>query len=174
MALPEKRSDDLTYLQYVVGELGFKKPKAEPDWEVAAKICDLTAQGKTIQAIFDEHKNVAGWPRNVTTHYLWMRMSSRYRQMYYAAQEDRAEAHVERMLELTEKVATGDMGVNEARLVSENLKWAAGKFKVKRFGERQVKDEGPQKSIVFQFNLGGSGEAPKQIEAQVRDVEEED
>jgi len=150
---------NLTYEDFALGTFGAEAKKNGHkfiDWRVANIICKETAQGRSIRDIFKRHQGEYGWPDDETKHFLWLRSSEKYRTMYYAAQEDRSELHIEKMLDLMEKVADGGIGVNEARLISENLRWAAGKFNQKRYGERQQKDETQQKSIVFQFNLGNA------------------
>lgn len=165
---------DYTYQDIALGTFGAdvrKNLHRLVDWRVANIICEETAMGLSIQEIWRRHRGEKGWPGSESKHFMWMRFSETYRNMYHLSQEDRSELHIERMLDLMDKVADGKMGVNEARLISENLRWAAGKFNVKRYGEKQQKDEGPQKTIVFNFNLKGEEkEAPKVIEATVRPV----
>ena len=114
--------------------------------DLADKICLMIASGKSMRAVCREDSMPC-----MTTIFRWLREKKEFRQQYDLATEERAEAHVEEMLEIaddgtndyveqfgddTSKQAYRVNGeaIQRSRLRVDTRKWAASKMKPKKYG----------------------------------------
>ena len=146
-------------------------------WKLAGEICDYIANGKSIPQILKLKKEDPAYPRHPNTIYRWARDNEKFREMYYMAQEDRAEHFVEELMDLCEEVRAGDIDTKKAEFIARRVEWIAGKFKPSRFSDKvEQKDVLPQQ-VILQMDFGGgriqqaTALPLKSIEADV--VEEE-
>ena len=59
-----------------------------------------------------------------------------FRDQYARARAQQAELNAERLIEVAENAEETSAGVQKARLISDNIKWAASKLLPKKYGER--------------------------------------
>ena len=59
-----------------------------------------------------------------------------FRKQYARARREQAELNAERLIEVAEDAEETSAGVQKARLLSDNIKWAASKLLPKKYGDR--------------------------------------
>lgn len=116
------------------------------DPDKGEEICALIVAGWTIKKICD----LDDMP-SVTTFFKWLRASEDFAKMYARAKEDQADMFVDEMLaiaddneaddfldEKTGKTKTDYGKIQRDKLRVETRKWAASKFKAKKYGDRII------------------------------------
>ena len=115
--------------------------------EVALEICALRSEGMSLRAIC----RMKGMPSNRTI-ILWRRKSAEFAEMYRLASEDCADAHVTDIEDIAERVLSGKLDPQAARVAIDAKKWVACKLKNKAYGDKlHTELSGPnQGPIQFQ------------------------
>ena len=133
--------------------------------EAAEYICACMAEGQSMANIFrrDVHihpftgDEVSNFPKDIRSHYRWVRKFPEYREMIKQAEEDRADYYVERIHDLMERVESGSLGVSQARFSADQIKWIACKMKPKKYSDEAVRSIGKtdeKLKVEFNFVLG--------------------
>jgi hypothetical protein len=99
--------------------------------EIVASICAEIASGKSLRKVCE----MDGMPSRAAFH-LWMNQHSHVFDQYTRARELRADARADRIDDLTDKVESGQLDPNAARVIIDAEKWQAGKENSKRYGDR--------------------------------------
>ena len=74
----------------------------------------------------------------------WLDKSPAFEQQYARARQIQGEVHFEEILEVTEKVKTGEIDPQSGRVVIDAMKWAASKLRPKVYGDKiQQEVSGP-------------------------------
>lgn len=97
--------------------------------EIGDKICAMVMSGVPLVRICQEE-----WAPHPTTVYRWLREHDKFCYNYARAKEDQADYFVEDIVQIAD-LATPD-NVQVARLQVDTRKWAASKFKPKKYGDR--------------------------------------
>ena len=93
--------------------------------------CRLIASGLSVKKACD----IEGMP-NKDTIYSWLFEDAEFSDQYTRARERRADARAERIDEICERVDTGELKPDAARVIIDAEKWQAGKENAKRYGDR--------------------------------------
>lgn len=99
--------------------------------EMAASICDRIACGDSLASICREE----GMP-DYKTVIRWLREKDDFRDNYTRAREDQADADADSVQDIGRRVLTGELDPQAARVAIDALKWAAGKRKPKKYGDK--------------------------------------
>lgn len=96
------------------------------------KICERIAEGESLAAICRDD----GMPNRSTFH-AWKNedrdgLSNRYTR----AKEGSADSFVEQIVDVAQAVLRGEIDPNTARVAVDMLKWTAGKYKPKVYGDK--------------------------------------
>lgn len=107
--------------------------------EVAADICSWIASGKSLRAYCIRPETPG-----LTTVFKWLSKYPAFANQYTLAREAQADAYADEIAD----IADNEADPNKARVRIDARKWAAGKMRPKKYGERQVlehqgKDGGP-------------------------------
>lgn len=126
--------------------------------EVADKICERLAKPESLRSICSDESMPSR-----TTVFRWLREHEAFRNQYAHAREDQADAYFDEIIELSDtcvigektekdadgkvvKVTTGDM-IERSRLGIETRKWALGRMKPKKYGDRLQLANDPEDPI---------------------------
>lgn len=117
--------------------------------ELAAKICEGIAQGKSLRTVAREE-----WAPALSSVFLWLRDHKEFSDQYARACEERTEAHNEILLDLGDEALKEAHGadpkaanavVSAVKLKADNLKWVMSKQKPKKYGDKvDVTSDGKQ------------------------------
>lgn len=110
--------------------------------EIATQICDYIADGYSLRKI----QTFDGMPERRTI----MQWESRYpdfADQIACAREAKTEDDIEELEEINAKVANGTLDPQQAVVISNNLKWVAGKLKPKKYGDKQIISGDPDAPI---------------------------
>tara|TARA_R110002020_G_scaffold99072_5_gene235367 strand:- start:718 stop:1134 length:417 start_codon:yes stop_codon:yes gene_type:complete len=104
-------------------------------------IIEGIAIGKSLKSILDNDKKLPSRP----TVYTWLNEdSSKYDKEFFnnyvRAREDSADIDAEKIQELAENTLNGTYDPSAARIALDAYKWAAGKKKPTKYGDRQIQD----------------------------------
>lgn len=121
--------------------------------EMGDKICAMVMAGMPLVRICQED-----WAPHPTTVYRWFRENDKFCYNYARAKEDQADYFVEDIVQIAD-MATPE-NVQVARLQVDTRKWAASKFKPKKYGDK------------LDATLSGPNGGPVQTEVVVRFAEE--
>ena len=95
--------------------------------ETADEICRRIAEGESLRRIcFDDHI-----PDKVTI-LRWLQENGEFRTHYTRAREDQAESFFDEAID----IAREHEDPQKARVIVDTLKWAAGKLKPKKYGDK--------------------------------------
>jgi hypothetical protein len=101
--------------------------------EIGDKICAMVMAGVPLVRICEED-----WAPHPTTIYRWFREHDKFCYNYARAKEDQADYFVEDIVQIAD-LATPD-NVQVARLRVDTRKWAASKYKPKKYGDKLLTD----------------------------------
>ena len=93
--------------------------------------CELIADGATLRSLA-LRQDMPSRP----TIAKWMRDHAEFRRAYSVAWQSRADARVDRMDEIVEKVAEGKLEPDAARVFIAHYRWAASKEQPNRYGDK--------------------------------------
>ena len=131
--------------------------------EAIARLCRGVAAGLTVSKCC----KMDGMPSKETI-FEWLMDDADFSDQYARAREARADARSERIDELSEKVESGELGPNEARVIIDAEKWQAGKENSKRYGDRlqldadvtmKMSDEQLESRLAFFLGKTGASTA---------------
>ncbi len=127
---------------------------SEYNKELTEEICDLVREGGHIKKILasdkERYPSFPTWCR-------WKRENKEMFNLYVGAMQDKSESVLEKIDDLEEKVASGELNYSQGHLLINTLKWKAAKFYPKMYGTRAELDittggnEIPQQVTVFQL-----------------------
>ena len=100
---------------------------------LALEICEHIASGKSLISWVREHG--ARWNITYGAVVNWLAKRPAFDEMYARAREDSADADADAMSDLRDRVLTGELDPQAARVAMDALKWTAGKRKPKRYGD---------------------------------------
>jgi hypothetical protein len=104
--------------------------------EIAHKICSLIGMGKSLNSICgsdDDEKNE--FPHRATV-YRWFSEHKSFCDNYARAKGDSADADADKLDSIAEDVLRGRVDPAAARVAADIIKWAAGKKRPKKYGDK--------------------------------------
>jgi len=128
--------------------------------DLAIKVCAGIANGKSLHTICKPK----GMPA-VSTLYKWLNHpdNSRFVEMYVRAKRDQAETGFERIMDIVDKVESGDLDPNQGRVMIDAIKWQLGKLKPSKYSDKIQIDQDHNITIdVVKYVIDGKPE-PKRI-----------
>lgn len=99
--------------------------------EIIQGFCRLIAAGLSVKKACI----VDGMPAESTI-FLWLYEDDDFSEHYARARERRADARAERIDDICQKVESGELKPDAARVIIDAEKWQAGKENAKRYGDR--------------------------------------
>ena len=115
-----------------------KRPIGRPtkySQEMADKICEQIAHGKSLRAICAEDDMPP-----MKTIYRWLEANEEFRHQYARARGRQADHYFEEIVEIADSVEADSAAVAKARLQVDARKWAASKLAPKKYGEKTELD----------------------------------
>ena len=103
--------------------------------ELTINICANIGMGNSLTKVC----TMEGMP-SVQTVYTWFKRYPEFLEDYTRAKLDSGDADADKIEEIAEKVITGEVGPQEARVAIDAYKWTAGKKRPKKYGDRQQID----------------------------------
>lgn len=105
--------------------------KRKTNEEIKSAICEAIASGDSLVKILRE----SGMPgyRTVMT---WLSEDETFQQNYARAREDQGDAYADRIDDVADRVLTGEIDPQAARVAIDALKWSAGKRLPKKYGDK--------------------------------------
>ena len=124
--------------------------------ELGDAICAQVTEGKSLVKIcLDEDMPD---PRTV---YRWFRKHEEFCQNYARAKEDQADYFVEDILQIADEAKNDDIQV--AKLRVDTRKWAASKYKPKKYGDATLMKLGDSEGNNLQVTIQKFSDAPSQV-----------
>lgn len=125
--------------------------------EMADHICSEMASGRSLRSICDDE----GMPERRTV-FRWLSKNDEFRHQYARAQEDRAAALAEDILEIADEGSEGD--TQRAKLRVDTRKWLMSKMAPKKYGDRTELDHVSSDGSVAPTKIVVQGVAAKKDE----------
>ena len=94
-------------------------------------ICEALASGDSLVKILREN----GMPHYATV-MRWLEADERFRENYARAREAQGDAYADRIDDVAERVLSGEIDPQAARVAIDALKWSAGKRLPKKYGDK--------------------------------------
>lgn len=109
----------------------FAMDKRKSNEEIKAAICEAIASGDSLVKILRE----SGMPgyRTVMT---WLSEDEDFQQNYARAREAQGDAYADRIDDVADRVLSGEIDPQAARVAIDALKWSAGKRLPKKYGDK--------------------------------------
>ena len=138
--------------------MGAGRP-TEYNLELSTEICELIANGMNILAALQTQPHYPSW----STFRRWKRDVEELRTLYVNAVQDKSEAVLFEIDEITDGCKNGDYEPSVANVCIQTLKWKAAKFYPKMFGDQtkvqhSSDPDNPIKSIPLVLSDGRSYE----------------
>lgn len=102
--------------------------------DIADRICDWIAEGKSLRSFTREHDDVPG----LSTICLWIVNNAEFLEQYRSAREAAGYAHADDILEVADEARAGTLEPNVAKVVMDAKKWAAERMAPKSHGVKQA------------------------------------
>ena len=99
--------------------------------EIKAAICEAIACGQSLLQILREK----GMP-NYSTVMRWLEADESFRDNYARAREAQGDAYADRIDDVADRVLSGEIDPQAARVAIDALKWSAGKRLPKKYGDK--------------------------------------
>lgn len=124
--------------------------------QIAEHICEHIAQGRAL----------ASWCRENSVSYptvmRWLADDEAFQANYARAREASADADADAMSDLRDRVLSGEIDPQAARVAMDALKWSSGKRNPKRYGDKLAiggdADAPPiQQAVTVRFVKSGEG-----------------
>jgi len=116
--------------------------------EIADLICAEIMEGKPLIRILRDNENM---PCSKTV-YTWLRLNESFLQNYREAKESQADHFADEMIEIADNATAQDAQVAKLRI--DTRRWAASKFNMKKYGDRQtIEHEGEVKNTTPVLNI---------------------
>ena len=115
-----------------------KRPIGRPtkySQEMADKICEQIAHGKSLRAICAEDDMPP-----MKTIYRWLEANEEFRHQYARARDRQADHYFEEIVEIADSVEAESAAVAKARLQVDARKWTLSKLAPKKYGEKTELD----------------------------------
>jgi len=127
--------------------MGAGRP-SEYNFELCQEICEEVANGKNIIATLKSNESYPSW----STFRKWKNEHSELSTLYVKAIQDKSEAVIFEMDEISAELRKGELDASTANVLIQTLKWKAAKFYPKMFGDNKnvdvtTKGEAIQKPI---------------------------
>lgn len=128
--------------------------------DIADEICQFLTVGRSIRQICQD----TAMPTQETV-YLWLRNNEEFAQNYARAKDWYADAVFDKCQQIAEDAKTPDE-IAAARLQIDTLKWALGRMKPKKYGDKlQVGGAEDLPPVKTQSTIDVSGLSLEQLEA---------
>jgi len=117
--------------------------------EKANDICSLLVEGMSLR------KACETLGLEIRTVMRWISEQESFCQQYVRAKDDGADSHADRIIDLSERVLSGEYDPAAARVAIDALKWAACKLKPKKYGDKITHagdDENPLSMMIRQIS----------------------
>lgn len=101
--------------------------------DLAAKICQELAQGKSLRTVVKDETMPAS-----STVFLWLQEHEEFSEQYARAKQESADAMAEDVLEISDDKSMDMMGpavIARAKLQVDTRKWLMAKMKPKKYGD---------------------------------------
>jgi|SRR6185437_15150623 len=98
--------------------------------EIADRICEWLADGKSLKAFCDETGNPSQ-----SMVYRWVAANAAFREKYARAREDQAETLADEIVAIADEATDSDTA-QVARIKIDARKWVAGKLAPKKYGDK--------------------------------------
>lgn len=98
--------------------------------EIAQEVLAMISEGYSLRKACIE----IGKP--LKTVWSWMQKNEEFRNHYVRAKEESGDADQDKLDEIAEKVLTGELDPQAARVAADIIKWSASKKKPKKYGDR--------------------------------------
>lgn len=115
-----------------------KRPIGRPtkySQEMADKICEQIAHGKSLRAVCAEDDMPP-----MKTIYRWLEANEEFRHQYARARDKQADYYFEEIVEIADSVEADSAAVAKARLQVDARKWTLSKLAPKKYGEKTELD----------------------------------
>lgn len=115
-----------------------KRPVGRPSkfsQDMAEKICEQIANGKSLRAICAEDDMPP-----MKTIYRWLEANEEFRHQYARARDRQADHYFEEIVEIADSVEADSAAVAKARLQVDARKWTLSKLAPKKYGEKTELD----------------------------------
>lgn len=115
-----------------------KRPIGRPtkySQEMADKICEQIAHGKSLRAVCAEDDMPP-----MKTIYRWLEANEEFRHQYARARDKQADYFAEEIIEIADSAEADSAAVAKARLQVDARKWAASKIAPKKYGDKSELD----------------------------------
>lgn len=102
------------------------------DFKLCEEICEKVADGKNIKAVLDEsdtYPTFATWCK-------WKRENDELLNLYVRSIQDKAESVDAEIDQIMADIKSGLIDPSAGRLLIDTLKWKAGKYYPKMFGDK--------------------------------------
>lgn len=134
----------------IAEEIGLKKmgaPELPMTPEITAEICAWIASGRSLRS-YCLRPETPG----LTTVFKWLGRDRGFANQYARAREAQADAYADEISD----IADTEPDPNKARVRIDARKWAAGKMRPKKYGERQVLEHQGRDGEPIEFAAGRS------------------
>lgn len=115
-----------------------KRPIGRPSkfsQDMAEKICEQIANGKSLRAICAEDDMPS-----TTTVFKWLNENQEFSDQYARARDRQADYYFEEIIEIADSVEADSATVAKARLQVDARKWTLSKLAPKKYGEKTELD----------------------------------
>lgn len=115
-----------------------KRPIGRPSkfsQDLAEKICEQIAHGKSLRAICAEDDMPSA-----TTVFKWLNENQDFSEQYARARDRQADHYFEEIVEIADSVEAESAAVAKARLQVDARKWTLSKLAPKKYGEKTELD----------------------------------
>lgn len=99
--------------------------------EECEKVLEGLAQGKSLRSVCSEPDMPSIWQV-----LRWLDKCPEFEQQYMRARQIQGETHFEEILEVADKVKTGEIDPQSGRVVIDAMKWAASKMRPRVYGDK--------------------------------------
>lgn len=110
--------------------------------ELADSICEMLSEGRSLRSICRNDTMPA-----IRTVFMWLRTNEEFMHQYALSKRETADAMAEDIQEIGERVLSGELDPNAARVAIDAKKWVAAKLKPKVYGDKLDVTSGGEKVL---------------------------
>jgi len=125
--------------------------------ELAISICSMIGMGNSLTKVCGMKEMPS-----VQSVYTWFKLYPEFLEDYTRAKTDSGDADADRINDIAEKVLTGELEPQAARVAIDAYKWSAGKKRPKKYGDKQFID------VTERTKLEDSTD--EELEAQLKEL----